>query len=137
MAYRETVGQRLKGTTAWPRENARPSALLKLNTSKKLPRSLANRAGLPRWRWLFAMLGISSIASHVGGWPAVGFGVIWLVAYCISNKVRWRRFLVLLLVVVVLVLVLAWWLLADGGMLSLIHAYREISGKGPPSLPKP
>jgi hypothetical protein len=85
--------------------------------------------------WLFAMLGINSMIPHVGDWPTVGFGVIWLVAYCLGNKDRWHRFLVLLSVAVVLVA--ARWLLADGGMLSLIHAYREISGNDPPSLPKP
>ena len=34
------------------------------------------------------------------------------------------------------VMVAAWWLFAHGGIVSLIHVYREISGKGPPSLPK-
>ena len=75
-----------------------------------------------------------SMIPHVGNWPTVAWGVITLVSYCISNKVRCRRFLVFLLIVVLLLA--AWWLFADGGIVSLIHVYREILGKGPPSLPK-
>ena len=68
-----------------------------------------------------------SMIPHVGEWPTVVYGVISFVAYCLGSKERWHRFLVLLPIVVVLVM--AWWLLADGGMPSLIHAYREIWGQ--------
>jgi len=71
------------------------------------------------------------VIPHAGNWPTIGYGLIWFVAYCIGNKDRWHRFLVLLPIVIILVM--SWWLLADGGVLSVIHAYREIAGTSTPS----
>jgi hypothetical protein len=73
------------------------------------------------------MLGIKSVISDANNWPTVACGVISLVGYCICKQDRWRRFLVLLLIVVMLVM--AWWLFTRGGVVSLVHAYREISGQ--------
>jgi hypothetical protein len=80
------------------------------------------------------MLGIKSVISQADSWSAVAYAFSF-VAYCIGSKDRWRRFLRFLPIVVLLVV--AWWLFAHGGMLSLIHVYRETSGNGPQSLPKP
>lgn len=79
------------------------------------------------------MLGIKSVISQTDNWPTAAYALSF-VAYCIGNKDRWRRFLRFLPIVVLLVA--AWWLFADGGMVLLIHVDREISGKGPSSLPK-
>jgi hypothetical protein len=62
------------------------------------------------------------------GWSAAS-ALVWLVAYCVANDRRFRRFLVLLLIVFVMA---AGWLAARGGMPTVIHDYREITGRPGP-----
>lgn len=61
-----------------------------------------------------------------GAGAVVFVRIIWLIAYALDDDKRWARFRNLALFVVFLLLAIAvgWWLLADGGILVLLHDFN-------------
>jgi hypothetical protein len=69
--------------------------------------------------------------AHIGGW---WHGLIWLIAYVITDRAKFRRFITI--VVLAVIIVAAWRLFGHGGWPILLHYFGTVSTAQPGSGPR-